>query len=429
MVANSAKSNGLVSRIAGMRTFKIQLAALVFLYTVIVYGALYYQNQRAFSGLLRTQGESYAQLVKSTRTWNSDMGGVWVVKRDGVDTNPYLEHIGIPADLKTEAGTELTLRNPSAMTQEISKITEAGNGVFFHLVSGVVLNPENSPDAWEESALDTLENTNAQFAETIESIDGRRYYRYMSPLAVDKTCLACHQAEGYTEGDLRGGITINIPLDKVDEQLRSSNMLLGGLVVVTLVLSVGASQWFVDRFSIRLDAANEKLSEMAVTDDLTGLANRRALFDRLGEEFSRSKRTGIPVSVIELDIDYFKQINDRYGHGVGDEVLREIAERMSASLRGYDMLGRVGGEEFLVVSPNTDLAPGTALAERMLDTIRSEPFSISDLELKVTMSAGVSTIQDSDVRADDLVARADDALYAAKRAGRNCVRTQEDLWG
>ena len=426
-MANGTERIGLIGRIAGMRTFRIQLAVLVALYTLLAYGALYYQTQRSIDQMLYTQGSSYFDLVKATRVWNAELGGVWVAKHPGVETNPYLLEIGIPADIKTESGADLTLRNPAAMMTEISNITEMGTGVSFHLVSQDALNPDNSPDDWENSALRALETGEVEFVEMSGMVDGEKVYRYIEPLEVDATCTGCHQGQGYNEGDLRGGITINIPLDAVDRQLESTVALLAGLALITLALAVAASQWFAVRLNTRLEEANELLSEMAVTDDLTGLSNRRALFDRLGEEFSRSKRTQTPISTIILDIDHFKRINDQYGHAVGDGVLREIAARMEASLREYDSLGRIGGEEFAVVSPGTDLEAGHALAGRMLEMIRSSPFSINDLELNVRCSAGVATISVQDERSDELLARADDALYQAKNDGRDRVRTEEDL--
>lgn len=418
---------GLLGRIAGMKTFRLQLTLLVALYTLVVYGALYFQTQRLAYDSLRDQGSSYFELVKQTRAWNAERGGVWLLKRDGVETNPYLLDIGLEPDIKTESGAELTLRNPSAMMSEISILTEQASGVSFHLVAENPLNPANAPDEWERNALVELNGGSDElgYRETFEEREDARTYRYLEPLWVDDTCVGCHRDEGYVPGTSRGGITVNIPMDDVDSKLDSTAALLAGMTAITLGLSVGASRWFVSRLQSKLDEANVMVSAMAVTDDLTGLANRRATLDHLAAEFSRSKRTRGNMSVIAIDIDHFKRINDQYGHGVGDEVLREIAIRMRSSIREYDALGRIGGEEFLVVAPETDSQTGTALAERILETVRSLPFSVRDLELDVTVSAGVATITHDDARADALVGRADDALYAAKNAGRDCVRTQE----
>ena len=111
---------------------------------------------------------------------------------------------------------------------------------------------------------------------------------------------------------------------------------------------------------------------MSVTDELTGIHNRRFIMERLGEEFQKSKRTNTPLAAIMLDLDHFKDINDTYGHPFGDVVLKTVTDRIKGSLRAYDLFGRVGGEEFLILAPLTPLADATGLAERVWDIIRSE---------------------------------------------------------
>jgi len=426
-MANGKDSSTLISRLAGMRTFRLQLALLVAVYTVFIYGALYLQIERQLKAQLRAQGASYFELVVNTRAWNSEHGGVWLMKDAGAETNPYLVEIGIPADIEAASGAELTLRNPAAMMGEISELTEAGSGVSFHLPSNDPLNPDNTPDEWERGALNQFAEGTLEYAETFERDGPEPTYRYMAPLEVDTTCLGCHWEEGYELGSVRGGVSIAIPMDEVEAQLQQTRMTLGAFALVTLGLAIGASQLFVNRLERKLDDASEQISEMAVTDELTGLPNRRAALERLGEEFSRAKRTLDPLSVIAVDLDHFKRINDRHGHAVGDAVLREVASRMGDSVREYDIAGRVGGEEFLIVSPATGLEAARSVAERVLGGLRAEPINVGDLVLTVTASAGVATIHSTDERSDVLLVRADDALYAAKDAGRDTVRTQNQL--
>jgi len=426
-VRDSTDQAGLLGRIAGMRAFRIQLVVLVTVYTFAVFGALYYQSQRLLFDSLQAEAASYLDLVVQTRAWNASHGGVWIEKGPFARTNPYLRDLGITADIRTMDGRELTLRNPSAMTSEISRLTFESSGVTFHLVAEDPLNPFNSPDRWESQALAYLATSDAGFTETVERRPGGSAYRYIELLEVDETCLECHGAEGYRAGEVRGGITINIPVADTESRLARTRWTLTGLALVTLGLAVGASQWFVGRLRTRLDEANKRLSEMAVTDELTGLANRRTVFGRLGAEFSRARRTGRPLSVIALDIDHFKRINDRFGHAVGDAVLREIAQRMRDSVREYDLVGRIGGEEFLVVSPETERTDARVLAERILATVRDLPISVGEVQLDVTASAGVATAGKGDARSDDLVARADDALYSAKERGRDRVVTEGEF--
>jgi len=172
----------------------------------------------------------------------------------------------------------------------------------------------------------------------------------------------------------------------------------------------------------RLNEAQTHLKHMAITDDLTGLRNRRYITERLEEEFQRAKRTrGLKLSLIMLDIDHFKQINDVHGHLFGDVVLRVIASRVRASLRKHDILGRVGGEEFLVICPGSTLEETVIVAERIRNVINSDAIGDGIKEVTVALSAGVTALLDHDGTSDRLFSRADTALYKAKEEGRNRV--------
>jgi len=172
----------------------------------------------------------------------------------------------------------------------------------------------------------------------------------------------------------------------------------------------------------RLIRAQDRLQFEATHDGLTGLANRRAVLEHLEKELDRHLRTGEPVGLIMADADHFKKINDVYGHGVGDEVLRELARRMKCVLRRYDTAGRYGGEEFLVVLPNCDAQNTEAGAERLRASVAQQPVLTSAGMVPVTMSMGfiaTTGMQDSD--STTLLRLADEALYRAKENGRNRV--------
>ncbi|GAA4345383.1 GGDEF domain-containing protein [Angustibacter luteus] len=161
----------------------------------------------------------------------------------------------------------------------------------------------------------------------------------------------------------------------------------------------------------------------AVVDQLTGLFNRKALAGRYAEAAAQARVLGAPVSLVLCDLDHFKQVNDQHGHDRGDVVLREAAYRMRKTLRTFDLVYRIGGEEFLVLLPGEDLGAAATVAERLVADVSASPLG----GLGVTMSAGVSTAPEADAELDDLLKRADIALYAAKDAGRNCVRLAERL--
>jgi diguanylate cyclase (GGDEF)-like protein/PAS domain S-box-containing protein len=172
---------------------------------------------------------------------------------------------------------------------------------------------------------------------------------------------------------------------------------------------------------------HRKIQEMAVTDMLTGIPNRRHLMQRAVQEFERIRRARIKgilsasLGCIMIDLDNFKLINDSGGHLCGDEVLRQCAARLSESVRPYDIIGRYGGEEFVVFLSDTDREQASVVADRIWSSIRNLPISYGEINFTVTASLGVSTLQSGDATLDDLMKRADDMLYAAKRNGRDRI--------
>jgi two-component system cell cycle response regulator len=163
--------------------------------------------------------------------------------------------------------------------------------------------------------------------------------------------------------------------------------------------------------------------ELAVTDPLTGLHNRRYMFGQLEALAQRSAKGGAPVAALILDIDHFKKINDSFGHDVGDEVLREFAVRLASNVRAIDLPCRYGGEEFVAIMPDTDVEAAERIAERIRRYISGSPFRVSQGKelLTVTISIGVAEMQGEADTPEALIKRADEALYEAKAAGRNRV--------
>jgi diguanylate cyclase (GGDEF)-like protein len=179
----------------------------------------------------------------------------------------------------------------------------------------------------------------------------------------------------------------------------------------------------------QLVSAREQLRVQATHDSLTGLFNRMAILEALDREMARAKRESAPLAVIMADLDHFKQINDTHGHLAGDAVLQEAARRMLATIRGYDSIGRYGGEEFLVVVPGCDLPAALVQAERLRECICAREICTGDVSLAVTMSAGVTVSAGRLRRPDQLLHDADEALYAAKSAGRNRVEGRAETAG
>ncbi|MCC6667404.1 MAG: GGDEF domain-containing protein [Polyangiaceae bacterium] len=172
------------------------------------------------------------------------------------------------------------------------------------------------------------------------------------------------------------------------------------------------------RVEAALRASEEQLRELASRDALTGLFNRRHVQARLGEEVARSLRTGRGFSLAMLDIDHFKRVNDEHGHQTGDDVLRAFADDLTSRVRKTDCVGRWGGEEFLLILPETSKSAAHALLQALREHVARERGGLP----RFTISVGIAELPGDANEAVALVAAADARLYEAKRAGRNCVR-------
>lgn len=171
-----------------------------------------------------------------------------------------------------------------------------------------------------------------------------------------------------------------------------------------------------------LSASKQKMEYLAMHDALTGLLNRRAVQERAEAEVNRSRRNGNPLSFILLDIDHFKSINDRFGHAVGDQALKFVANLLAQQVRIYDLVARWGGEEFLIILPDTQRAEAVSVAERIRQAIATASLKLENKStVEVTASFGVAFYADAHWTLNELVAHADEALYRAKHEGRNRV--------
>lgn len=197
-------------------------------------------------------------------------------------------------------------------------------------------------------------------------------------------------------------------------------------LAAALLLLLTVLTLFVCRYVLSLHAAlrssREELSRLAAVDELTGLNSRRHFLDLCTEEIGRAKRYGQPLAFLDLDLDFFKRINDAYGHTAGDAVLRKFAEVGGSCLRDVDQFGRLGGEEFGMCLPNTDAEGALRLAERIVAAIAACAVPAGELTLRFTASIGCTELGPDDADFETVFARADRALYEAKAAGRNCAR-------
>lgn len=208
-------------------------------------------------------------------------------------------------------------------------------------------------------------------------------------------------------------------------EARKQLLLASAALISVLLLALAALLYVLARrhflSTARLQDAHQVMSQLASTDMLTGVSNRRALLLDLAAEVDRAQRHGEPLSLVMLDIDHFKHVNDAYGHPIGDEVLKAFTATCMRMLRSHDLIGRLGGEEFALVLPHTDAEGARCVAEKIRLAIAGEPIVTSVGDIAITVSLGLTQLQADDQHIDALIARADRALYRAKRSGRNQV--------
>jgi diguanylate cyclase (GGDEF)-like protein len=169
----------------------------------------------------------------------------------------------------------------------------------------------------------------------------------------------------------------------------------------------------------------EKVQQMARVDEVTGVLNRRALFEIGKYEIERSIRLERPIAVTMIDLDNFKQTNDKYSHLIGDKVLKEIARLFRENLRNIDILGRYGGDECIIIMPETDRENSEVTVERLRMTLEETTIVVDDYEFHITACFGISVYQRNPPSLEEMIEEADTAMYAAKASGRNCVQVYQ----
>lgn len=193
--------------------------------------------------------------------------------------------------------------------------------------------------------------------------------------------------------------------------------------IVPLRDASGEIKYFasIERDLTRYKKMERQLANMALFDSLTGALSRAAYLQHAEKEFKRAKRYHRPLSTIMIDIDHFKKINDQYGHAAGDHVLSIFVEAIEEEIRNTDAIGRIGGEEFALLMPDTPLKAAAHLAERIRQRINKYPYIAGKMLIEVTASLGVAVMEDGDANYKAMLQRADEALYTAKHNGRNRV--------
>ena len=373
------------------------------------------------------------RIVQLTRLWNAQHGGVYVPVTEKTQPNPYLD---VPdRDVVTDRGVALTKINPAFMTRQLAELITPENGTSFHITSLKPIRPKNRADGWEHAALERFENGTEEVFERITTASSDQF-RYMAPLMVKGPCMKCHQKQGYQAGDVRGGISVTMeaaPIfgksgDSIDEEIQKH---LGIYLLVSapllLFFEKMRGQWLAleqleQRQELIIEERTRELEHLATHDPLTRIYNRNALNHRLEQEFERSIRYQHVLSLLMLDLDHFKKVNDSFGHQVGDQVLSMVAEVVSEEVRKTDMVARFGGEEFVVLLPETTVGQASDLAERIRKRIAQQTIETrTGMEIMVSTSIGVAAYPQHARSRDSLLQCVDEAMYRAKHQGRNQV--------
>jgi diguanylate cyclase (GGDEF)-like protein len=413
---------------SSQRYVQKHLAVLATIFCITILGIFFGFNSRAnflIQEQLLKQARAYFQEITLMRLWIANHGGIYVEKRSGVSVNPYLKKISpFKTNIQDQDRKQYVLKNPATVTREISEMGKEERIFSFHITSLDPINPLNKPDEFEADALREFRLGKKEAHEFANQGD-EIVFRYIAPLPVKESCLKCHAAQGYKVGDIRGGISVSMPASDIIGQIRKSKIHIIAFALVILVIVTAIILLISNHLINNLKHAEQKLMDQATRDFLTGLLNRREGLNRFQEEISKSKRKQQPLSVILLDIDYFKNINDTYGHLAGDRVLQKLAETLIITMREYDIVCRYGGEEFLLVLPDTALLEAVDIANRLRNKVARLQYAIdSKTTIGMTTSLGVAQLTGNE-KVNSLIYRVDQALYMAKEKGRDRVQFLE----
>lgn len=403
------------------KRFIIHISLIVVLFLMGIFIGFAVQTDRLISEQYLTTARAHFKNIVLTRRWNAEHGGVFVKKGPENPSNPYLEN----PDITAADGTVYTMKNPALMTREISEYALQSGDFIYHITSLTPLNPANAPDDFERAALSSFEAGEKETRTLIRDKE-QAVYRYMAPLSVEDSCMPCHAKQGYKVGDVRGGISVTFDVSVTEKKMARNRFGFIGLGIAASLLLLGIILFLISRLADRLSDAYSTIEKMSITDELTQVFNRRHFHARLDEEIARARRYDHPVSLLMMDIDHFKTINDKYGHQTGDDVLKAISAIFGSNTRSADIVARYGGEEFVVLLPETQKETARVTADKLRAAIERQAFTPPDQSpFHVTASFGVACLEMADKNnadtAQQIIKMADDAMYQAKQAGRNRV--------
>lgn len=404
--------------------FFVALALIVVIFVAMLYVLVFRLDRELVVNQVASDTDQLAAAVQVAWNWNVSHGGVYVL--DNADGQPAPESAKeagnaegtSPEGTSSEAAPAYRFINHAQMLSEMSEF--AGSGVKFdgHLI-GVKPNTHRPPrDEWEASVLSKWRTGSAEPTSTLTNPDGNPLYRTMVPLVADAACLQCHRRDGFKVGEAIGAVSLEVPLSAAHAAILKTKLTTALLYGISLLVLLLVISLLVLRLSSQLKAAYYHIEQTAREDALTGLPNRRAFREFADMQVALSRRHGWPLTLIMMDIDEFKQINDTYGHPKGDEMLKEYARVIRENIRGSDVPCRWGGEEFIILLVNTKMENAVSVWERLRKLFGD--IRVEGVPETRTVTFGVAQFR-PDESLEDLVKRADDALLAGKRSGGNTI--------
>ncbi len=353
----------------------------------------------------------------SFRKWATRHGGMYVEPDERTPPNPALAHLP-HRDVVTTDGTKLTLMNPAYMMRQMTHEFEKDYGIKGKITGKLQLNPINKPDDWQLKALNLFESGVSDEIYEQQTIDNKPYLRYMKAMYMTEGCVKCHGILGFKDGDLRGGVSVSIPLSPYFSAAKET----GKSILTTHIIL-----WLVGFIAILFitKVIRKMMLHMmhdAMHDPLTLLPNISLFKNRVQQAFDKYKRNPIHrFAVCFLDLDRFKNLNDSHGHRVGDKLLIELSHRLNDLVRPGDTVARMGGDEFTLLLDNVaGLDSVITITERILNSFK-EPFNIDDDKIYTNASIGICMSSPEYKDIDDMIRDADIAMYRAKSSGKGQI--------
>ena len=261
------------------KQFIRRITLIISLFTLGMILGLFLKNNQLLRRDVESRAKSHFANILLTRRWNADYHGIYVKKTEGVLSNPYLKN----PDIVSSDGTVYTQKNPALMTREISELAKADSLYSFHITSLNPINPNNKADDFETEALQAFEKGEKEAFQKFYP-DGKTIYRYMAPLLVEENCLSCHAEQGYKVGDIRGGISVDIDITKIEAAQRKNNILIFIFSTLSLSILLITTYLFIRQLMGKIQQNQHDMEELAITDELTQLHNRRFFFEKLAQD-------------------------------------------------------------------------------------------------------------------------------------------------